>query len=294
MFVNWNGLKNVLQAKSMLPFANLMRLANLPTIWSNIIVGLGVGFGFSKEHDFSWFIFIGLSLLYVGGIVLNDVFDNRYDCKAKSDKPICLGDVSIKVATLIGHFSLVTGLIFISLPTWINGRIISYEIILSVAIIVSIYIYNKFHKKYLWSLFFMGIARFLVYIVSALSVSGIVQNELFFLSILVFLYISLITIYGQTNNVLIGKFVLFGFLSLFLLFVIVNINLQIFIISAFFISGIFISFSMNSRINMRLLIAMICVMDSLFLLSLQQGRLAIISLIMFFVVLFLQQKIRSD
>ena len=278
----------------MLPLANLMRLANLPTIWSNIIVGFGIGFSSSKEHNFSWFVFIGLSLLYIGGIVLNDVFDNKYDYKEKLDKPICLGYVNITVATLIGYFSLIIGLIFTSLPTWINGKIISYEIILSVAIIVSIYIYNKLHKKYLWSLFFMGIARFLVYIVSALSISGIAQNELFFVSILIFLYISLITIYGQTNNTLIGKLILFGFLSLFLLFVIVNINLQIFVISTFFISGVFISFFMNNRINMRLLIAMICVIDSLFLLSLQQYYLATISLIMFFIVLFLQKKISSD
>ena len=88
--------------------------------------------------------------------------------------------------------------------------------------------------------------------------------------------------------------ILFGFLSLFLLFVIVNINLQIFVISTFFISGVFISFFMNNRINMRLLIAMICVIDSLFLLSLQQYYLATISLIMFFIVLFLQKKISSD
>jgi 4-hydroxybenzoate polyprenyltransferase len=55
----------------------LGRVSNLPTVWSNCLAGwwLGGGGNFLKLP----FLFIGVSLLYLGGMFLNDAFDEAFD-----------------------------------------------------------------------------------------------------------------------------------------------------------------------------------------------------------------------
>ena len=55
----------------------LGRVSNLPTVWSNCLAGwwLGGAGNFGKLP----FLFLGMSLLYTGGMYLNDAFDEEFD-----------------------------------------------------------------------------------------------------------------------------------------------------------------------------------------------------------------------
>jgi 4-hydroxybenzoate polyprenyltransferase len=50
-------------------------------------------------------------LLYLSGMVLNDVFDAEADARARPDRPIPSGRISLKAATVVGWGMLLTGLL---------------------------------------------------------------------------------------------------------------------------------------------------------------------------------------
>lgn len=101
----------------------LMRVSNLPTVWSNVIVGTSAGFvvgaaqgnGDYTAAHFDVYVngllaqpasllFIPLplmlmiSMLYCGGMVLNDYWDRDIDAKERPSRPIPSGRVRPEVA----------------------------------------------------------------------------------------------------------------------------------------------------------------------------------------------------
>ena len=70
----------------------LGRVSNLPTVWSNVVVGWLIGGGL-----FGWpilWIVVGVSLLYWGGMTLNDAFDAKWDRENAPERPIPSGAIS--------------------------------------------------------------------------------------------------------------------------------------------------------------------------------------------------------
>ena len=70
----------------------LGRVSNLPTVWSNCLAGwwLGGGGNFWKLP----FLLLGMSLLYTGGMFLNDAFDEEFDRQRRAERPIPTGKIS--------------------------------------------------------------------------------------------------------------------------------------------------------------------------------------------------------
>ncbi|HEY2083548.1 MAG TPA: prenyltransferase, partial [Verrucomicrobiae bacterium] len=66
-------------------FLVLGRASNLPTIWSNCLAGWWLG-GHSSTNKLP-FLFAGTTLLYVGGMYLNDVFDVNFDRQHRKERP---------------------------------------------------------------------------------------------------------------------------------------------------------------------------------------------------------------
>lgn len=98
----------------------LGRVSNLPTVWSNVVHGMSVAwfvavirpvereFGQTWAFDFShlghmldqgFLLLVGMSFLYVGGMVLNDVCDAEVDLQERPARPIPSGRVSRRAAT---------------------------------------------------------------------------------------------------------------------------------------------------------------------------------------------------
>src|SRR4051794_17851653 len=88
-------------------YLRLGRVSNLPTVWSNTLAGIVLA-GYQPTHDlfatpvlFVW-LALAMSLLYVGGMFLNDAFDQEIDAKERPERPIPSGLVSSSEVYSIG------------------------------------------------------------------------------------------------------------------------------------------------------------------------------------------------
>ena len=85
----------------------LGRVSNLPTVWSNCLAGWWLGGGGN-----TWklpFLFCGVTLLYIGGMYLNDAFDADFDQQHRRERPIPSGAVSLSVVWRLGFGFLLLG-----------------------------------------------------------------------------------------------------------------------------------------------------------------------------------------
>jgi hypothetical protein len=142
----------------------LGRVSNLPTVWSNCLAGwwLGGGGNFGKLP----FLFLGVSLLYVGGMFLNDAFDEPFDRQHRKERPIPSGKISARFVWR-GGFALMGA-----------GELLLFGCGLSagapgIALALCILIYDANHKALAVSPLLMGACRFFVYVIAAsVGVSG--------------------------------------------------------------------------------------------------------------------------
>ena len=100
----------------------LGRVSNLPTVWSNCLAGWWLGSvryeavahsGYDAANlvpDISHFwklplMLLSVSLLYTGGMFLNDAFDEEYDRLRRPERPIPSGKIT-SCSTVSGRRSL--------------------------------------------------------------------------------------------------------------------------------------------------------------------------------------------
>ena len=134
------------------------RISNLPTLWSNCLAGWWLG-GAGNPEQLPLLV-AGASLLYLGGMFLNDAFDAQYDRQYRPERPIPAGDISLTTVWRWGLIVLGLGgasLIFL-------GRVTGA---LGVALLLLIVLYNAFHKQLVWAPILMAACRFLVYVIAA-------------------------------------------------------------------------------------------------------------------------------
>ena len=91
----------------------LGRVSNLPTVWTNALVGTALAGG-EIWTQATLLVVIGLSLLYVSGMYLNDAFDNEIDAVERPDRPIPAGAVSLNTVFAVGFGLMLGGLAFIA------------------------------------------------------------------------------------------------------------------------------------------------------------------------------------
>ena len=70
----------------------LGRISNLPTVWSNVLVGALLG-GATLDDARLPLLMAAMSLFYVGGMFLNDAFDRTFDARHRPERPIPSGQV---------------------------------------------------------------------------------------------------------------------------------------------------------------------------------------------------------
>ncbi len=136
----------------------LGRVSNLPTVWSNCLAGWWLGGGGNSEKLL--FIFLGASLLYVGGMFLNDAFDVEFDALNRRERPIPSGRISLAAVWRWGLSFLALGAFSLILTGTGTG-------IVAVALLVCILVYDAIHKHFVLSPVFMAACRFLLYLTAA-------------------------------------------------------------------------------------------------------------------------------
>lgn len=136
----------------------LGRASNLPTVWSNCLAGWWLG-GHGSTANLP-FLFAGVTLLYVGGMYLNDAFDANFDRQHRKERPIPRGDISAAMVSQLGLLWIILGLASLF---WIGNT----TGILGVVLVVCILVYDALHKLVTFSPLLMGACRFFVYPLAA-------------------------------------------------------------------------------------------------------------------------------
>jgi 4-hydroxybenzoate polyprenyltransferase len=148
----------------------LARVSNLPTVWSNVLAGTVMS-GAVVDWPRAAAVAAGVSLLYMGGMFLNDACDHRVDARVRPERPIPSGDVPLAEAVAIGALLLVGGEIAVALA---SGRIgvLRWSGPLALAILY----YDVRHKRDPFGPVVMGICRGLVYCTAAAAAADAVDS----------------------------------------------------------------------------------------------------------------------
>ena len=87
----------------------LGRISNLPTVWSNVLVGVALAGGALNDTRLP-LLLVAMSLFYVAGMFLNDAFDREFDARARPERPIPSGATSATQVFGFGFGMLAVGL----------------------------------------------------------------------------------------------------------------------------------------------------------------------------------------
>ncbi len=141
----------------------LGRVSNLPTVWSNALVGTTLAGGEIWTQT-TLLVVVGLSLLYVSGMYLNDAFDSEIDAAERPDRPIPSGVVSVNTVFGIGFGLMLGGLAFILWGSAAASETSVRAMMAALALAAAILFYDWHHKGNALSPLFMGLCRVLAYL----------------------------------------------------------------------------------------------------------------------------------
>jgi 4-hydroxybenzoate polyprenyltransferase len=148
-------------------FTTLLRLgrvSNLPTVWTNVLAGTVLAGG-NWQNWRVGLVLLAVSLLYVGGMYLNDYFDRAIDARERPERPIPACEISASLVAAIGFGQLAGGILVLA-P---SGLMAAATGVVLGAVIVG---YDLFHKGNLLSPMLMGGCRALVYCSAAVATVG--------------------------------------------------------------------------------------------------------------------------
>ncbi len=162
---------------SLAPQATLMawlRLMRLPTVFTalaNVLCGFFIS---SAERNpavvlvqpWFWLLLLASAGLYLGGMVLNDVFDAALDAKERPERPIPSGKITRTQAAIFGGFLMGSGIT----AAWFAGKsaqsgLASFYI--SIILAAAVLLYDSILKNTLAAPLGMGACRFLNIILGA-------------------------------------------------------------------------------------------------------------------------------
>lgn len=150
----------------------LGRISNLPTVWTNVLVGVVLAGGKLTDPRLA-LLLLALSLFYVGGMFLNDAFDHGFDAKHRPERPIPSGQVSAREVFIAGFALLALGMAGVMLASRGQTGDLSWPAFASsVALAAAIVYYDAHHKDNPLSPLIMGLCRVLVVLTAALTLTS--------------------------------------------------------------------------------------------------------------------------
>ena len=141
----------------------LGRVSNLPTVWSNCLAAWWLAGG--GAWDRFLLLCIGATLVYLGGMYLNDACDVEWDREHRNERPIPTGAVGEKEVWIWTMGLLSAG----TFSFFAFGRMSS---IYAVLLLLSVVLYNTFHKRISWSPILMALCRFFLFLAAGAAADG--------------------------------------------------------------------------------------------------------------------------
>lgn len=153
----------------------LGRVSNLPTVWTNTLTGAAlVNPGFDVFTIFT--AAIALSLLYIAGMFLNDVFDLEWDRRHQPGRPLVAGEAKVNEALGLSVAFLGLALALLALAAEPDRKF--HVLVGAAALIGLIMLYDWKHKQWAVSPWLMGGCRLLVYLIAGAAVGAWNQQVL--------------------------------------------------------------------------------------------------------------------
>jgi 4-hydroxybenzoate polyprenyltransferase len=149
----------------------LGRVSNQPTVWTNVLAGVVLAGGADASALSIIVLIVGMALMYTAGMFLNDAFDADFDRQYRPERPIPTGEVTLTRVFTAGFAFLAIGALLIAGTSVRAGGGLS-----AVALAAVIVFYDWWHKENNFGPLVMGLCRMLVYITSALAVTGVLNG----------------------------------------------------------------------------------------------------------------------
>jgi hypothetical protein len=144
--------------KKLRTYLVLARASNLPTVWSNCLAGWLISGGGN------WMKFtvlcLAATLLYTGGMFLNDAFDSDFDRHFRPERPIASGAITVEEVWRSGAIFLAAGTLFLLWMNWPTA-------ILAIALVGCILLYDAVHKVFVLAPVIMALCRMLLLLLGA-------------------------------------------------------------------------------------------------------------------------------
>jgi 4-hydroxybenzoate polyprenyltransferase len=142
----------------------LGRVSNLPTVWTNIAAGMALAGADALPAGLLLVLAVAASLLYVGGMYLNDAFDARWDAVHRPERPIPAGDVAARTVFAAGFAMLGAGVLLVAVAT--DGQ---PPLMAALALAALIVVYDVSHKRNPLAPAIMALCRVALYVLAALA-----------------------------------------------------------------------------------------------------------------------------
>lgn len=136
----------------------LARASNLPTVWSNCLAAGLLGGGL--EGGRMAVVLVAASLMYTGGMVLNDAFDAEFDRRFRRERPIPSGRVAESRVWQAGWSLMAAGFLGLAVQGLLPA-------ILAAALAGAVVLYDAIHKRTTLSPVLMAACRFLLFLTVA-------------------------------------------------------------------------------------------------------------------------------
>lgn len=146
----------------MRPWLHLARISNLPTAWTNVIAAWLLARGELLDVRLAWML-LAASLIYTGGMILNDAADVDFDREHRKERPIPSGQVAVRTAWIVGGLMLFVGGV-IALGYGANPQLVGL-------LLGAVVFYDLYHKRWAGAVVVMGACRLLLYLVTASTVA---------------------------------------------------------------------------------------------------------------------------
>jgi hypothetical protein len=284
---------------SWLAALRLGRVSNIPTVWTNVLAGIVLS-GAPVTARPTIFLLLSLSVFYVAGMLLNDVYDRDFDANNRPDRPIPAGDVAAATVFAYGFALLAFGfglLLALAYPITADTgwQAPAAGLLLAGAIVL----YDSWHKQNPLSPLLMGLCRLLVYLTAGLAMSSVLSRQLVLAAIVSLSYLIGLTYVAKQESLrqiknlwpLLFLAVPFLYGLQFITVGVAAIVLYVLLLTAVTVALLFL-FRPNTPDVPRavmLLIAGISLLDGLLIAGRGQPMLAIAAIVAFLLTLFLQR-----
>lgn len=174
------------------------RISNLPTVWTNVLVGAALAGWAGAGPTMILPALAAGSLLYLGGMLLNDAIDADWDRAHNKARPITQGRLNRSTVYALSAACLLAG---IAIPASRPAPGRWHAALFALALAACIILYNALHKRSASAAVFMAGCRALLYPLAAAMTAGEPGPPVWTASAAIGVYTILLTLAARREDI---------------------------------------------------------------------------------------------